>query len=95
MNAAIDNTIIRESEWTHKKSTAVASEAVFNYAMNLQCPQSEVSSLPAETGSKERVKLTHALKASAKKKVFSNFHEPQKKHLNTLLKQGDYLKFAE
>ena len=57
VNSALDNALQRESEWTHKKSTAVASEAVFNYAMNLQCPQSEVSSLPAETGSKERVKL--------------------------------------
>ena len=35
------------------------------------------------------------MKASVKKKVFSDSLELQKNHLDTLLKQGDYLKFAE
>ena len=46
-------------------------------------------------GNKERTKLTHAIKASVKKKVYSDSHESQKLHLDTLIKQGDYLKFAE
>ena len=32
-------------------------------AVNLHCPQGEVSSLPVDTGSKEKAKLTYALKA--------------------------------
>ena len=89
VNAAIDNCISRESEWTHKKSTVVASEAVFTYV------QDEVSLMPVDSESNERAKKTHAFKALVKKKVFSDSLEKQKIHLETLLKQGDYLKFAE
>ena len=39
--------------------------------------------------------VSQAFKAAVKKKVFSDTLEKQKIHLDTLLKQGDYLTFAE
>ena len=74
VNAAIDNSITRESDWTHKKSTVVASEAVYNYAVNQNYSQGEVPLMSDNIGSKERAKKTHAMKASVKKKVFSDSH---------------------
>ena len=73
----------------------MASEAVYNYAVSQHYSQGEVSLMSDNIGSKERTKKTHAMKASVKEKVFSDSHEIQKIHLDTLLKQGDYLKFAE
>ena len=48
-----------------------------------------------ETCDKEKAKLTHKIKASVKSKVYSDCLEKQKSHLDTLLKQGEYLKFSE
>ena len=51
--------------------------------------------MPDDSGSKERAQKTHSMKAAVKKKVFSDSLEKQKKNLDTLLKQGDYIMFAE
>ena len=95
VNTALDNALTRESEWTHKKSTVVASEAVHTHAMNLNCFQGEMPTFPDERWDKEKAKLTQEIKASVKLKVYSDSLEVQKKHLDTLLKQGEYLKFAQ
>ena len=94
VKAAIDNSILRESQWTHKGSTVIACEAIHTHALNLHCPAGDMPILQELSG-KERAKLSHDMKASVKKKVFSDLHEEQKKHLDTLLKQGDYLSFSE
>ena len=54
-----------------------------------------MSKMPDDSGSKERAQKTHSMKAAVKKKVFSDSLEKQKKNLDTLLKQGDYIMFAE
>ena len=95
VNAALDNSIMRESQWTQKRSTVVACESVHNFAMNIQCPQGEMSSMQDQSSDREKAKLSQAMKTSVKKKVYSDLHQEQKKHLDTLIKQGDYLKFAE
>ena len=58
--------------------------------MNLTCPNGEIPVLQ-----KEKTKLTHAVKASVKSKIYSDTLEEQKKHLDTLLKHSNFLKFAE
>ena len=95
VNAAIDNTIIRESQWTQKRSATVACESVHNYVVNLHCPQGEMSSMPDQSLVKEKAKLIWEMSASVKKKVYSDSQQEQKRHLDTLMKQGDYLKFAD
>ena len=85
VNAAIDNFITRESDWTHKKSTVIASEAVYKYAVSQNYSQVQVPLMSDNIGSKERAKKIHAMKASVKKTVFSDSHEIQKLHLDTLL----------
>ena len=67
VNAAIENSITRESGWTHKKSTVVASEAVYNYTVSQNYSQGEVPLMSDNIGSKERAKKTHAMKASVEK----------------------------
>ena len=63
--------------------------------MNKNCPTGEMPSFPDKSWEKESTKLTLAVKASVKSKIHSDTLEEQKKHLDTLLKQGHYLKFAE
>ena len=95
VNAALDNSILRESQWTQKRSTVVACESVHNFAINLHCPQGEMSSMPDQSSDREKAKLSQAMKSSVKKKVYSDLHQKQKKHLDTLIKQGDYLNLAD
>ena len=95
VNSALDNAIQRESEWTRKKSTVVYSETVLTHAMSLNCVNGEIPTFPEEIREKEITKLTHKLKASVKTKVYSEVLEEQRRHLDTLMKQGDYLKFAD
>ena len=78
MNAAINNSIIRESQWTHKRSTVIACETVHKHALNLYCPEGEMADMQDNSRGKENVKLSHDMKASVKKKVFSDLHEEQK-----------------
>ena len=94
VNTALNNSIQRESEWTHKASTVVLSEAVHSYAMNKNCLNGEMPTFPNEMWSKEKSNLTHKIKTSVKQKVYSDCVVTQKLHLDTLLKQGDYLTFA-
>ena len=70
VNAAINNSIMRESEWTHKKSTVVTSETIYNYVVSQNCPQNEMLPMPENIGSEERAKVTHIMKTAVKKKVF-------------------------
>ena len=72
MNAVIDNSILRESQWTQKRSTVVACQTVFDLAINLHCPQDEIHNLPFKSSVKEKAKLSHAMKASVVKKVYSD-----------------------
>ena len=88
VNAVIDNSISRESQWTQKRSTVVACQEVYDHAISLH-------PLPLDDSVKERIKLAQGMKASVTKKVYSDCHKEQKKHLDTLLKQGDFLRFAE
>ena len=57
----------------------------------MYCVEGEVLTLSG----KEKTNQTHKLKASVKTKVYSDCLEEQKIHLDTLLKQGEYLKFAD
>ena len=70
VNAALDNAIQRESEWTQKKSTVTASEAVHTHAMNTICLNGELPQFPDKTCDKEKAKSTHKIKASVKSKVY-------------------------
>ena len=51
--------------------------------------------MPDQSSDREKAKLSQAMKSSVMKKVYSDLHQEQKKHLDTLIKQGEYLKFAE
>ena len=84
VNATLDNAIQRESEWTQKKSTVIASEAVHTHAMNTTCLNGELPLFQDETCDKEKAKLTHKIKASVKSKVYSDCLEKQKSHSDTL-----------
>ena len=94
VNAALNSAISRDSKWSHKKSTVVPAEAAHTHAMNKNCPTGEMPAFPDKSWEKESTKLTLAVKASVKSKIHSDTLEEQKKHLDTLLKQGHYLKFA-
>ena len=87
VNAAIDNSILRESQWTQKRSTVVACESVHNFAINLHFPQEQMFPMPDQSLHRENAKLSHVMKTTVKKKVFSDSHLEQKKHLDTLIKQ--------
>ena len=63
--------------------------------MSLNCVNGEIPTFPEEICEKEITKLTQKLKASVKTKVYSEVLKEQRRHLDTLMKQGDYLKFAD
>ena len=61
VNAVIDNSISRESQWTQKRSTVVACQEVYDHAISLH-------PLPLDDSVKERIKLAQGMKASVTKK---------------------------
>ena len=63
VNAVIDNSILREAQWTHKRSTVVACQEVYDHAISLH-------PLSLDDSVQERVKLAQGMKASVTKKVF-------------------------
>ena len=81
VNAAIDNSILRELQWTHKRSTVIACEAIYELALDLHCPGGEMPNMQDRSKKKENVKLSHDTKSSVQKKVFSDLHDEQKKTL--------------
>ena len=72
VNAVIDNSIERESQWTQKRSTVVACQQVYDHAISLHPPQDEMHTLQSANSVKERVKLAQSMKASVTKKVYSD-----------------------
>ena len=79
VNAAIDNSILRESQCTHKRSTVIACETIYEHALHLHCPEGEMPNMQDRSKRKDNVKLSHEMKSSVKKKVFSDLHDEQKK----------------
>ena len=94
VNAAMDNAIDRESQFVRKGSAVVRAEEVHITAMHLNCFGVEFPTFPDESRAKEKHKLTEKIKKTVKVTVREAAQEGNINHLNTLLAQGEYLKFC-
>ena len=93
VNAALDSAIQRESQFTRKKSTIVRAQEVHDSALQLNCVGGEMPTFPDHHWDKEKAKLTKKIKTSVKARVSKDSMDKQHVHLQTLLKQGEALKF--
>ena len=76
VNSALDSKIARESNWTHKKSTSVESEDMFNKAITNISP------------SKITISST---KSAVKKSINEEIQSTWSQHIKSLTVQGKYL----
>ena len=95
VNAALDSAVTRESEFTRKQSTVVRAQEVHDWAMSKNSVDTEMSSFPGDLGTKEAAKLTKQIKSSVKDKITADAMVSQHVHLQTLIKQGESLKFLQ
>ena len=95
VNAALDNALSRESQYTRKKSSVVASQSIYDAAISEYSVRCEMPSLPDEECDSVRYKLTSDVKKSVKSHVRLSHRESDISHLSGLLKQGEYLKFTQ
>ena len=93
VNAALDNAVERESEFTRKGSTVVRAQQVHDWAMSKNCVDGEATMFPADVRTKEANQLATRIKNSVKAKVSEDSMSSQHEHLQTLIKQGESLKF--
>ena len=84
VNAALDNSILRESQWTQKWSTIVACESVHNFAINLHFPQEQMFPMPDQSLHRENSKLSQVMKNKSKKEaVFWLIYRTKEAHRYT------------
>ena len=94
VNAAMDNTIEREGQFVRKGSVVVRAQKVHETAMHMTCLEGEFPSFPDSSWDKEKGRLTNQIKATVKALVRSKAKESNITHLNTLIKQGEFLKLS-
>lgn len=94
VNAAMDNAIVREAQFVRKGSAVVRAEAVHTAAMHKNCPGGEFPEFPDASWNKEKHKLTKKINQTVKETVRSKAQESSIEHLDTLIMQGEFLKFA-
>ena len=95
VNAALDNAIVRESQFTRKGSTVCRAEKVYMTALNVDSQLSEPSSLINDTRDRERTKLTQQIKNKVKVLAKAPLQVANQEHLDTLMKQGEFLNLAQ
>jgi hypothetical protein len=94
VNAAMDNAIDREAQFVRKGSAVVRAEAVHMAAMHKNCLGGEFPEFPDASWNKEKHKLTQKIKQTVKESVRAKAQESSIEHLDTLIMQGEFLKFA-
>ena len=76
-----------------EKRTIVRAQEVHDSALQLNCVGGEMPTFPDHHWDKEKAKLTEKIKTSVKARVSKDSMDKQHVHLQTLLKQGQALKF--
>ena len=94
VNAAMDNAIEHESQFVRKGSVVVRAEKVHSTAMNLNCVGDEFPAFPDNGWTREKHQLAEKIKKTVKVTLREAAQESNIAHLNTLLVQGEYLKFS-
>ena len=95
VNAALDNAIARESQLVRKRSSVVRAEKTHTMALNVLYPDGEAPSFPNDTQHKENSKVLGAVKCKVKLLISASTLQANTSHLDSLFKQGEFLKLAQ
>ena len=95
VNAALDIAIAREEQFQRKGSTVCRAENIYMQSLNMSCQGGEFPIFPDHTWDREKSKLTKQVKVSVKLNVHKSLQSNNQEHLDTLMKQGDFFKFAQ
>ena len=94
VQAALDSAIARESQWVRKGSTVVRSEKHFQSAISMNCPGRAIAFNQINTLNKHNKATVSKIKSHVKISVRTEYKKSQVHHLQTLMKQGEFIKLA-
>ena len=95
VNAALDNAVARESLLVRKRSSVVRAEKTHMNALNVLYDNGEAPSFHNDNHHREKSQVLGVVKRKVKSVVNASTLESNTRHLDTLFKQGEFLKLAQ
>ena len=95
VNAALDNAVARESLLVRKRSSVVRADKTHMNALNVLYDDGEAPSFHNDNQHREKSQVLCVVKRKVKSVVNASTLESNTRHLDTLFKQGEFLKLAQ